>query len=195
MLNNQLEENIRIFREMGLAFLYHPTQEMPSTAVITKDIPSHDQQQVYSEATFPEPFLFYLHKISDSVKVVWTYFELDQDFRGNPDPQRLELWYSIMKAKGLQQQHVAFWPIELHPWHSATISRSIDFFCKFVNKVCPKFIFCFGSAAHGLFHDHSNALSFNTSVPIIFLPGAEEMLPDNKSVKRKAWSLIRPLEI
>ncbi|WP_459938317.1 hypothetical protein [Desulfonatronum parangueonense] len=190
-----MEEYVRIFREMGLVYIYQPAQEGSSTEIDSKNIPIQNQEQGNSEGGFPEPYNFYLKKISEPVKVVWTYIELDEDFRVNPNMQRLNLWFSIMKAKGLQKHQVAFWPIELHPLNTKPTTQGVSYFFKFISQIHPRFIFCFGYAAQRLLQEQSSALFSNPPVPIVFLPGADEMLPDNKAAKRKAWDLLRPLEI
>jgi hypothetical protein len=153
----------------------------------------------FFDIRWPLPLQEYWRRIQHPCSVIITYFNLDDDFRGSPNRQRLDLLHSIIKAKSWPLKLIAFWPPILHGLDAPSPAASMSCFQELVDILNPRYIFCYGKAAQQFFFEYlpkfSNTSSTSESTRLVLLPGLEDMLPDNKLVKKETWEIIRALTI
>lgn len=212
-------ETIHVWQQLGLGhILRNPANSATVQATSGKAHarlaadPRSMSDPVHSfAASLPHPLRCYHSRLTFPVRLIWTYFELDEDHRGTPDPSRVQLWDSIIKAKQWLPSDIAFWPLCLtHEAHQRAESRDANSsdcqpddlneqvaaaFRRLLTVFRPGYVFCFGQAAHDVLKNIYAAHPHPDDTCFLFLPGAEEMLPDNKMVKRQAWDVIRSIEI
>lgn len=200
-----MSETLRIWKESGLKFLYRPV-----APPLHHTTPSLSDRVKETENCFPPsshfpisrwtlPFQEYWKKVHQPCSAIITYLNLDDDFRGSPNYQRLELLHSIIKAMSWPPQHIAFWPPILQGPDAPLQSVSMICFRELIEVLTPRYIFCFGNPAHQLFSEFLPHLTgtnpANPLTRLVLLPSLEDMLPDNKLVKKEAWKIIRTLTI
>jgi hypothetical protein len=184
-----MRETVRLWREIGLCHVFRMS---PSTPHPVPRSSVADPLQDF-QTSLPASLQIYWQHLHLPVSIVWTYWELDMDIRGEPSKPRMDLWESIIRAKGWNMNHIAFWPLSLPADPTSDPGQCAFFFRKFLASVTPKYILCFGCRSHEALRA-ALCTDFPQLMPkIIYLPGAEEMLPDNKAAKRDAWRLIQPL--
>lgn len=144
----------------------------------------------------PAPFDFYWQRTPRSACIVWTYWELDQDLRGRPDPGRMSLWKAIMLAKKWKEDQVCFWPLAVREDLGSPLSAHPPAMVEAVRFLQPRYVLCFGSEVQRVLKEYflNGTDSFPDTCTIVHLPGPGEMLPDNKAAKLKTWRLIQHLQ-
>lgn len=144
--------------------------------------------------SLPKPYLFYWQRVHFPVRIVWTYLELDQDLRGQPNEERLTLWRNIMRSKNWRKEHICFWPVALHS-KDGQLEPHPKVFFSLIHQIMPRYILCFGPKPREILKSYQEetgeGLPMNTQT--LYLPGAEDMLPDNQDAKRHTWLQIKHL--
>lgn len=212
-------ETIRVWKQIGLGHILHsaPCHAPVATRSLTSNTfadhisnPATDPVQSFA-STLYQPLHFYYSRLTFPVRLVWTYFELDDDHRGTPNLPRVQLWDSILKAKNWEHADIAYWPLCLGPStenppesaRQTTLNSVTDpheeplatWFRRFIALFQPEYVLCFGQPGHDLLQDIYATHAFPDATRFFFLPGAEDMLPDNKSVKRQVWDVLRTMQI
>lgn len=200
-----MNESIRIWKEIGLRYLYRPVsfplkhRSQPGTHLGDEAVGCHPAPSLSPDAYWPTPLQEYWMKIEQPVSVIVTYLNLDIDFRGSPNRSRLELLDSIIKATSWQRKRIAFWPPVLQGHGTIAPSASMAAFTDLIDILTPRYILCFGDSTHHLFLEYlpqlTATVSENSPTRLVQLPSLEDMLPDNKFVKKEAWEIIRTLTI
>lgn len=200
-----MSETIRIWKSTGLRFLYRPSalHLQPPSASLSDRVREPNTPLTaashFSSTRWPISYQEYWQKIQRPCSVIITYFNLDQDFRGSSNPRRLELVHSIIKATFWPREHFAFWPPILHGHDVPDQFACMTCFQKIVELLAPRYILCFGTTAHHLLIEYLPHLGenkiMNAPARLVLLPSLEDMLPDNKLVKKEAWEIIRTLTI
>lgn len=127
--------------------------------------------------------------------MVWTYWQLSGDLEAQPDPQRSQLFRTILTKLGWPRGSVAFWPLSAHDLEG--YSPRLDLFWSGVYALKAQFVVVFGHLAfQALFPDQTPRFGFTTTrdgLQIVHVPGPEDMLPDNREMKNLAWNMLCPL--
>ncbi|TVQ99134.1 MAG: hypothetical protein EA399_08690 [Desulfovibrionales bacterium] len=185
-----MTEQSRIWRDIGLKYLFQPCEIIPA---------QHQSGAKTSEIfpnNIPEQLVFYWHKIQKPISIIVTYQALDQDFRGLVHIQRFQLLHSILRATPWPVSDVAFWPTVLHDKTVAT-EESTMMMQALIIELQPRFLLDFGgSLGHlitstGQRHEHMEITC--REFQHVILPALEDMLPDNKRIKKQAWDILRNL--
>jgi hypothetical protein len=212
-------ETIRVWKQIGLGhILLSPSwnSPVPTQSLPIKTSGDHVSQSISDPvqsfaSTLYQPLHHYYARLTFPVRLVWTYFELDDDHRGTPDLARVQLWDSILKAKNWKSPDIAFWPLcigpsaepppepagqnSLHSMAEPHEDALASCFRRLIALFQPAYVLCFGQSGHDLLRDIYAPHPFPDATRFLFLPGAEEMLPDNKRVKRQVWDVLRPIQI
>lgn len=189
-----MQEYQRIWHTAGL-------RHVLSQAVNASDLnqggldSSHSQESFL--ATLPESLRFYWQRVRLPLKIVWTYWELDEDMRGKPDPDRLSLWRSIMLAKNWKEDQVCFWPIAISSGLDQSFVPQAGVLASLTKLFLPSHVFCFGRQSHLALKNFFKQTGdmFPSQCMILYLPGAQDMLPDNKDAKQQTWQQIKNLSL
>ncbi len=143
----------------------------------------------------PEPFYFYWKRLHFPVRIIWTYWELDIDCRAEANTQRLELWTSIMRAKGWSANQVAQWPVAVRSEQGGELQPNLTPLIEMIKHYKPAHLLCFGEPVRHLLQ--TAALDFDIfsamGCSVSFLPGAEDMLPDNRQAKLYTWNIMKQI--
>lgn len=201
-----MDEQIRIWRENGLRFLlrtqhvaFRPVDILKSEAALT---PPHRStpDNIVSGFPYPEPLLFYKHRLHSSVSAIITYADLDHDFRGQANDARLRLIHAIIdKATPWSMKDVAFWPPAVYAPITLPGEVTEASLFRIIADCRPKFILDFGGCVEALFAKQRHSALSDTAISQlakhVSLPSLNDMLPDNKVVKKAAWDILRGLNI
>ncbi|MFO7597717.1 MAG: hypothetical protein R6W92_15420 [Desulfocurvibacter africanus] len=129
------------------------------------------------------------------VSAMWTYWELAQDFGGEPDSNRRQLWANIIKSLPYKQR-VGFWPVS--EFKGGTMLAKPALFWQGVREFGATHVLCFGRrACMTLFPDRpfSPGAFQHRNLTAVILPGPDDMLPDNRQLKAVTWNLLKDLRI
>ena len=173
---------------LGLRHLFRPkpSQEAQETHVASPSA---------ADGEFPEPWSRILTGLHPPVPLVWTYWRLACDLGPNPDPLRRTLWAKILANCDWPQGSVAFWPMSA--MDNGRIVPATSHFHNGLAVIRPSMVVCFGQRAfealypgtafdYGLYESIAN-------VPVLALPGAQDMLPDNRRAKALVWGWLQSL--
>ncbi|MEG6549707.1 hypothetical protein V6C53_05650 [Desulfocurvibacter africanus] len=141
------------------------------------------------------PFLYALERLKPPVRAMWTYWELAQDFGGEPDSNRRQLWANIIKSLPYKQR-VGFWPVS--EFRGGTMLAKPALFWQGVREFGATHVLCFGRrACMTLFPDRpfSPGVFQHGDLTAVILPGPDDMLPDNRQLKAVTWNLLKDLRI
>jgi hypothetical protein len=186
-----LPEPWRTWRDAGLEFIL-----TESACPSDRSAPEPPQVSEQPAPSWPEPWRTQLRRMQRSKPVIWTYLELGCDLCGRPDPQRRELWSSIIEGLGWPKGSVVFWPCStllqegLHP--------RPDLFWKGMPHLDPTLIVIFGEPAfNALLPQAQPAFGMIRTVdpPCLYLPGPGDMLPDNRRAKQVVWEYLKTIRI
>jgi len=187
-------EYYRVWQTSGLNFLLSHTTATAGSTCAASSAPTTEASFVQS---LPECFRFYWQRVRLPIRVVWTYWELDNDMRGESDPSRLSLWRSIMEAKRWAQEQVCFWPVAVKCGNGQAEDLRVDVLAEMLKLFTPRHVLSFGEQSHAALRHYF--MSFPECLPdgctIHYLPGAEDMLPDNREAKAQTWFCIKKLTI
>lgn len=184
-------EYYRVWRTSGLRFLFLQAADSTSPPSNASTVEASFTQSL------PECLRFYWQRVQLPIRLVWTYWELDDDMRGKPDTERLSLWRSIMEAKHWTEKQICFWPLAVRHDGDGTADLRVDVFANLLKTFSPRHVLSFGERSHAALRRHF--ARFADSLPdgctVQYLPGAEDMLPDNREAKAQAWRCIKNLNI
>ena len=182
-----LDQYHRCWFNSGLRYLLHsgPVQDTGSSR----------SSEITTRESFPEPWNSIWVNITPPVRFVLTYMELADDLQlsNQADQNRIQLFRNIMDALNLPSEQRVFWPInriKKSQWEEQT-----EIFWNGIEGMNPNYIICFGeNVFKRLFPDrHLNYGQFTTetNLQVLFLPGPERMLPDNREVKKQVWNFLK----
>jgi hypothetical protein len=108
-----------------------------------------------------------------------------------------------MEAKHWSEEQICFWPVALRRAGRAECSAGqsedvrVDILVDMLRTFTPKHVLSFGERSHAVLRRHfACSLScLPDGCTIHYLPGAEDMLPDNREAKSQTWSCIKHLTI
>ncbi len=151
---------------------------------------------IYSnkEILFPEPWDRIFKHLNPPHPHIWTYWELAEDMTSSFSKSRQTLFNNIVKAMQWPKNSIVFWPLSY--LDTNTIYLRSDIFWKGLKLIQPKYIVCFGRRAFiNLFPSFPLKYGKITykNYHVIYLPGPEKMLPDNRQVKKIVWNLLKSL--
>ncbi len=199
-----MDERTRVWHEIGLHLVLRTPRVVPATI---EEIPGNtifpprqplEPETPVADPSCREPFIFYRRRLHPPIAAFITYKHLDSDFRGQPDNDRLRLVHAIIeKAMPWNPKEVAFWPLSLNP-PSQIPDEDVEAALQHVTaEFRPKYMLDFGGCFTGHFASRSHTSHADTAdsqLPKhVLLPSLEDMLPDNKPVKKAAWDIIRHL--
>ncbi len=191
-----MHEHQRIWQSVGLRHVF--VQDRDSSHVSSRD----DQKMSFCSkesfsASLPDPFQFYWQRSHQPIRIVWTYWELDEDTRGMPNSERIQLWKNIMRSKSWTAEHVCFWPIAVQTARDSSLLAQPNMLFSLIKFCLPSFVLCFGQQCHTAIQNYF--LQTGDTLPeqctILYLPGAQDMLPDNHEAKIQTWRLIKDLQL
>jgi len=200
-----MNERTRLWEEIGLRFVLRP----PHVASAPVEVNSGDSAltppqlllslSIDPDPSYPEPLMFYKRRLSQPITAIITYINLDHDFRGLPNESRVHLLHAIIdRAMPWSIKDVAFWPPAVYASTPIPHDALEEAFLRFITGCNPKYILDFGGCVESQFPDRLHPELHNTtnsSLPKhVLLPSLDDMLPDNKPVKKAAWEIIRHLK-
>ena len=145
---------------------------------------------------FPPPWSELWARLHPPYTMVWTYWQLPEDLGDHPDPERRQLFRTILAKLGWPRGSVAFWPLSSYAPGRGHSPRP-DLFWIGVQSVEAQLVVVFGlQAFRTLFADQRASFGFTTTregLQIVHVPGPEDMLPDNREMKNLAWNMLCPL--
>ena len=148
-----------------------------------------------SEHQFPSPWSELWTRLVPPYTMVWTYWQFTEDLGSQPDPQRRQLFRTILTKLGWPRGSVAFWP--LSAYDSRGHHPRLDLFWDGVQALQAQVVVVFGLPAYQtLFPEQTSTFGFTTTrdgLQIVHVPGPEDMLPDNREMKNLAWNMLCPL--
>ncbi|PTN36529.1 hypothetical protein C6366_09400 [Desulfonatronum sp. SC1] len=149
-------------------------------------------------APYPEPLMFYRRRLQPPIVAIITYAPLDHDFRGLPNEERVRLIHAIIdKAMPWCLEDVAFWPLAVYSPTPITNDVAEAAFVRVVAEFSPKYILDFGDCISAFFvnliHTGHHDAPGSPQTRHVILPSLDDMLPDNKPIKKAAWDIIRGL--
>ncbi|MFP4392484.1 MAG: hypothetical protein ACOC43_05420 [Desulfohalobiaceae bacterium] len=144
----------------------------------------------------PEPW----HRVWSNISslrcpLIWTYFELGPDLLEPTHNQRLELFSKICGQLEIPNQWIAFWP--LAEKGSRDINPRAEIFWQGVAWIKPSYLAVFGQKAmQVLYPDKAGQYGFylHLNPAVLYLPGPEDMLPDNRQAKAFVWQMLLKLQ-
>lgn len=189
-----MNEVYRLWHRAGLTHIFCSSQ---SGSASFRPVSHPDPSIGIFINILPEPFLFYWKKLHFPLSVIWTYWELDIDCRSEANHQRLDLWASIQQAKKWSSSQITHWPVAVRTEPRGEIQPNLTPLIELIKRFKPAHLLCFGEPAKQLLQ--SSTLDFDdfsgVGCSVHFLPGAEDMLPDNKQAKQYAWDIIKKIQI
>lgn len=187
-------EYLRIWGSTGLKYVYLPGQA-PSSQESEPASPTMPDARMNIQGANAGQACD--EQISQPIRSVWTYRELDQDLlapEGNP---RLQLLRAIMEAKQLDQKQNPLWPIAGHDRKGRESQAGLTNFIDRLKRHNPGHVFCFGMKTYESIDGHlrKTGQKLPSSCRLVPLPSLDEMLPDNKAVKTITWNLLKDIDI
>ena len=182
-----LNPGLKGWYSSGLRFLLRPERDHGEPG----DAPLEASS---AETPFPEPWSRIYNSRSCRCTSVWTYWQLPIDLGPQASVERKRLFQNIVSALNWPQEHLVFWP--LSAIKSEGLLPRTDLFLQGILLMKPLYILCFGDQAFAsLFPENSKeyGLFKLDQINYIYLPGPEDMLPDNKQAKRIVWSTLKNL--
>jgi hypothetical protein len=175
-----LQEPLRSWYRSGLRYLLPPVERQGSPEA--------------GSTPLPEPWHSLSAQLDPPHPHVWTYWELALDLSGHGDPERFRLFRRILQSLQWPEENVIFWP-PAHIEQGELVLRA-DIFWQGVEWIRPGHVTCFGREAfRRLFPDRAGRYgSFRAgNHTLVYLPGPEDMLPDNRRAKQLVWRILRTL--
>ena len=167
---------------LGLRYLFRldpPVSQQTSSALPTQE--------------FPEPWQRIVSGLNPPVPLVWTYWRLAQDLGPNPDPLRRTLWKNILDSCAWPPGTLAFWPMSM--LDEDRIVPATAYFHAGLTYMQPRLVICFGQRAfEALYPETPFQYGLHESIatiPVLTLPGAQDMLPDNRRAKALVWRWLQ----
>jgi uracil-DNA glycosylase len=188
-LQLKLNPQLLAFYRSGLRYLYQPHGN------------GEQSQQEWTQANSNprDEWLQWLQALNPPYKVVLTYQKLCFDRGADPGEasrQRRELFANMLFHLAWPEQDYAFWPHSLFR-EEDTVADS-DLFWQGIQLLKPEYVLVFGEqAADTLFPDRvagTEEIDLE-GVRYMILPDPDEMLPDNRSAKKRVWNKLKTLPV
>jgi len=146
---------------------------------------------------FPEPWHSLWPRLSKPCPTVWTYGAMTDDLNDQScSPQRRQLFKNILQALGWPQGSVAFWPIAVRS--GSELQPCPDIFRRGLAELAPRYLFCFGQTALDALcpqRTKTGARFMLARTTVIPLPEPDQMLPDNRDLKRAVWNALNSVAL
>ena len=147
-----------------------------------------------SEPLFPSPWQEIFAACRPPHPHVWTYWKLCLDLGPEAGQDRSTLFSNILASLQWPRENVVFWPLSRSS--PSGIVAEPEPFWKGIKLLCPRYILCFGlDAFQALFPDRRAEYGSFASgrAKVLFLPGPDDMLPDNRQAKGLVWHALQTL--
>lgn len=185
-----LPPSMNVWHALGLSYVLSPGPGSRSN----RKSPEPCQSPV---PEFPEPWSRILDQASLPCATVWTYWHLPLDLFSDPPTARKRLFQNIRTSLGWPETEVVFWPLSAEVQNR--LQPRTDFFRRGLAHIQPRYVLLFGvPALRELFpqKDRSNyGLFIDHQITYIFLPGPEDMLPDQKQAKNYVWTTLKTITL
>ncbi len=152
-----------------------------------KQKPESKHEQIY----FPEPWHSIWTNLHSSAALLWTYYELGPDLEHQGTNQRTNLFSSICTHLDLGREMIVFWPMTQQATQGVLPRQ--DIFWQGVHLISPRYLLIFGQKTmQFLFPGLVSCFGLYSQAgfQLLYLPGAEEMLPDNRQAKSYVWRML-----
>ena len=146
---------------------------------------------------FPEPWSRILQQYHPPCATVWTYWQLPCDLATKHPSPRKQLFRNIRTSLGWPETEVVFWPVSAEG--PQRLQARTDLFWQGMAHFQPRYVILFGwrvfrelfprmeGSKYGLFK--------HSQITYIFLPGPEDMLPDQKQAKNFVWTTLKAITL
>ncbi|MCF8104258.1 MAG: hypothetical protein K9K64_02135 [Desulfohalobiaceae bacterium] len=182
-----LEPGLKGWYRSGLCYFFRSQNP--------QDKPGASVPQSPSAAAFPEPWSRIFNSRKAECTSVWTYWQLPLDLGPQPSAERKRLFQKIVSALNWPPEHLVFWP--LSAFHPPDLLSRTDLFRQGIQLLKPLYVLVFGDQAIEALFPGDKRTAYGLfkmdQIDYIFLPGAEDMLPDNKNAKRIVWNTLKKL--
>ena len=180
----------RLWHQAGLRYIL-PDHTAHSRNTTSSILPETRAAKGPAEG-LPEPWKTLWTKAHSPCPTVWTYARLADDLTtATCSQQRRQLFKKILQALNWPKGSVFFWPFGTHA--GTSLQPRPDIFWPGVAELAPKYLFCFGQQAVDVLCPQRpvNATAFTQgSIQVIVLPDPDQMLPDNRELKRSVWRTL-----
>lgn len=148
-------------------------------------------------ADLPQPWRGIAQEHPGPSATLWTYWQLAGDLDSEAASERTLLFRNICTALGWPQADIVFWPpAELR---SSGLHFRSECFWQGLAVFEPRFVLIFGRPAFTRLFPHAGEPRYGEfhqdHVTYIFLPGPEDMLPDQKEAKRVVWNTLKAIQL
>ncbi|MCF8109596.1 MAG: hypothetical protein K9J81_11470 [Desulfohalobiaceae bacterium] len=186
--------------ELDLPPVLHAWYRLGLTALLEAKPPETETGQARGTGTcadLPQPWRSIAQEHPAPCATLWTYWQLAGDLGSKASPERTLLFRNIRKALGWPQADIVFWPpAELRA--SGLHFRS-EYFWQGLAVFEPRFVLIFGRPAFKRLFPRTGDRRYGEfiqdHISYIFLPGPEDMLPDQKEAKRVVWNTLKTIQL
>lgn len=184
----------RLWHQAGLRYLFSDRHsDSPDSAGQSPLSPMASGEA----GVFPEPWHSLWPRISKPCPTVWTYGALTDDLNDQDcSPQRRQLFKNILKSLGWPRGSVAFWPFAIRS--GSQLQPFPDVFWQGLAEMAPRYLLCFGEAALEALcpqRPETGARFMLGQTTVIPLPEPDQLLPDNRDLKRVVWNTLSSIAL
>jgi hypothetical protein len=183
----RLKDPFRSWYLNGLQYLFKPKSD--PREVLS---PSRHEAEPKKSIRFPAPWDEIWASSRPPYTSVWTYWDLCQDIGSSHDPDRKVLFDRILDALQRTRYEVFFWPVTVFAEGNWQVRQDLFWHGVRMSGACT--VVCFGERVfQALFPDAATAYTSlsHEGYQVVYVPGPEEMLPDNREAKRIVWKMLK----
>lgn len=148
-----------------------------------------------TEPDFPEPWRQIVKQQQHPCATIWTYWQLPIDCGPKSSEERKTLFRNIIHALGWNPEDYVLWPMSRET--QGSLEAKTDCFWRGLPFFRPQYVLCFGRQTFGALFPQKTGTGFGLfnldQITYIYLPGPEDMLPDQKQAKNLVWNLLKNL--
>jgi hypothetical protein len=145
----------------------------------------------------PEEYAAHLRTQPAPAYTLWTYWELGGDIlEGFPHREnRKALWIRIIKALGWPKGSIAFAPMSIVDQGKKDLCPSLDIFSRYLDRIDPVYILCFGLPAARTLFPESGAENekIYRGKRVFLLPEPHVLAANDVQAKKEAWAVLQRL--
>ena len=179
---------LRVWHRLGL------------TLFLEAKSPEAEDGQAYgtgSCAGLPELWRRIVQEHPAPCATLWTYWQLTSDLGSEASSDRIQLFRNIRKALGWASTDIVFWP--LAEQRASGLHCRSECFWQGLAVFDPRFVLIFGRQAFKRLFPSTEERRYGQfiqdHISYIFLPGPEDMLPDQKEAKRLVWNTLKAIQL
>ncbi len=151
----------------------------------------------HSFPDLPEPWLKISKEHTAPCATLWTYWQLACDLGDEASPPRTQLFQKIVNALGWSPSDIVFWPAA--DYRATGLHLRSKCFWAGLALFQPVYVFIFGHPAFSRLFPQKEGrqygLFIQDQIKYIFLPGPEDMLPDQKQAKSFVWNTLKDIQL